>query len=120
MGGGPGAGVEALATGRALVAMYDRTFMFAQSLMPAINALLLGTLMYRSRLVPRLLPTMSLIGAPLLIAAQIAALFGLIDRISAVAAVAALPIALWEFSLGMWLVVKGFDPSAKIVSEGNG
>lgn len=114
-----GAGVEALATGRALVAVYDRTFMFGQSLMPAVNALLLGTLMYRSRLVPRILPTMGLIGAPLLIAAQIAVLFGLTDRISAIAAVAALPIALWEFSLGVWLVVKGFNPSAAILHDGN-
>ena len=43
--------------------------------MPCINALLLGSLMYRSRLVPRILPVLGLIGAPLLIAAVIATLF---------------------------------------------
>jgi hypothetical protein len=110
-----GAGADALATGRALVAMYDKTFLIGQSLMPAVNALLLGSLLYRSRLVPRILPLLGIIGAPLLIAAQIAVLFGLIGRISAWAAVAALPIALWEFSLGVWLTVKGFNPSAIVL-----
>ena len=107
-------GVEASATvaGQALVAVYDRTFLLGQSLMPAVNALLLGSLLYQSRLVPRVLPVLGLVGAPLLVAAQVAILFGLIGRLSAMAAVAAIPIALWEFSLGVWLVAKGFNPSA--------
>ena len=79
--------------------------------MPAINALLLGTLLYRSRLVPRALPILGLIGAPLLLTADIATLFGAIGQYSKVAALAAIPIAVWEFSLGVWLVVKGFNPS---------
>jgi hypothetical protein len=105
-------GADVLVTSQALVAMYDRTFLIGQSLMPAINALLLGSLLYQSRLVPRVLPMLGLIGAPLLIAAQTAIMFGLIGRLSPLAAIAALPIALWEFSLGVWLVVKGFNPSA--------
>ena len=107
-----GGGANALVIGRALVAMYDKTFLIGQSLMPAVNALLLGSLLYQSRLVPRVLPILGLIGAPLLIAAQTAIMFGLIGRLSPLAAIAALPIALWEFSLGVWLTVKGFNPSA--------
>ena len=80
--------------------------------MPALNAVLLGTLLYRARLVPRVLPLLGLIGAPLLVAADFAVLFDLIGRTSTPALVTALPIALWEFSLGVWLVVKGFKPSA--------
>jgi len=38
-------------------------------------------------------------------------LFGLIDRTSSPAVLTGIPIALWEFSLGVWLVVKGFKPS---------
>ncbi len=79
--------------------------------MPAINAILLGTLLYRSRLVPRALPVLGLIGAPLLITADIATLFGGIGQQSSWALVAALPVAAWELSLGIWLVVKGFKPS---------
>ena len=107
-----GAGANALVTGQALVAVYDRMFLLGQSLMPAVNALLLGSLLYQSRLVPRVLPVLGLIGAPLLVAAQAAILFGLIGRLSPLAAIAALPIALWEFSLGVWLVAKGFNTSA--------
>lgn len=107
-----GAGADATVTGDALVAMYDRTFLFGQSFLPAVNALLLGTLMYRSRLVPRVLPLLGLIGAPLLIAAQAGVLFDLWDRSSAATGLGALPIAIWEFSLGLYLVIKGFRPTA--------
>jgi Domain of unknown function (DUF4386) len=104
-------GAALVATGASHVAVYNWAFLLGQSLMPAINALLLGTLLYRSRLVPRALPVLGLIGAPVLLAADIATLFGAIGQFSAWAAVAALPIAAWEFSLGVWLVVKGFNPS---------
>ncbi|HET9646906.1 MAG TPA: DUF4386 domain-containing protein [Microlunatus sp.] len=105
------AGTGALVTGQALVASYNWFFLLGQSLMPALNALLLGSLLYRSRLVPRILPIVGLIGAPLLLASDIAVLFGLWDRISAPSGILALPIAAWEFSLGVYLVVKGFKPS---------
>ena len=99
-------------TGHTLAAVYDNAFLLSQSLAPAINALCLGYVMYRSGLVPRILPTLGLIGAPLLLSADIAIFFGLIDRGAAIAAIAAAPVALWEFSLGLYLTVKGVRPSA--------
>jgi hypothetical protein len=111
-GGAAGAnGAALVATGASHVAVYNWTFLLGQSLMPAINAVLLGTLLYQSRLVPRALPVLGLIGAPLLLAADIATLFGGIGQHSSWALVAALPVAAWELSLGLWLVVKGFRPS---------
>ncbi len=98
--------------GHTLVATYDWTFLLSQSLMPVFNALCLGYVLYRSGLVPRILPTLGLIGAPLLLASDIAIFFGVIDRISPFAAVAFIPIAVWEFSLGVYLTVKGFRPAA--------
>ena len=63
--GAAGANAAALvATSASHVAVYNWTFLLGQSLMPAINAILLGTLLYRSRLVPRFLPVLGLIGAP--------------------------------------------------------
>jgi hypothetical protein len=106
-----GAGTDALVTAQALVALYGKTFLLGQSFLPAVNALLLGYLLYRSRLVPRILPIVGLLGAPLLVASDVAVLFGLIGATSPTAGLAALPIALWEFSLGVWLVVKGFRPA---------
>ena len=108
-----GVGAEGLVTGRALVALYERFFL-GQSLMPVMNAVLLGSLLYRSRLVPRILPVLAFIAAPVLLVATLAAMFGIIGRASAVAGLTSIPIALWEFSLGVWLVVKGFNPSASI------
>jgi hypothetical protein len=117
LGGAAGTNAASLVTtGASHVAVYNATFLLGQSLMPGINALLLGSLMYRSRLVPRLLPVVGLIGAPLLVTAVFAILFGGIGQYSSWAALAALPVAAWEFSLGVWLVVKGFRPS-RITTE---
>jgi hypothetical protein len=98
-------------TGRALVAIRDWTFLLGPSLMAAVNALLLGTLMYRSRLVPRVIPLMGLVGAPLLIAATVATMVGLTEQLSVWSGIATLPVAAWELSVGTWMVVKGFRPS---------
>src|SRR5579864_4879658 len=90
--GAAGANAAALVTtGASHVAVYNWTFLLGQSLMPGINALLLGSLLYRSRLVPRVIPVLGLIGAPLLITAVIATLFGGIGQYSSMAALAALP-----------------------------
>ena len=109
LGGAAGADAAALVTtGASHVAAYNWTFLLSQSLMPGINALLLGSLMYRSRLVPRIIPAMGLVAAPLLIASVFATLLGGIKLGSPL--FAALPVAAWEFSLGVWLVAKGFRP----------
>jgi len=51
--------------GKSLVAVRDGTFLLGPGLIPAVNALLLGYLMYRSALVARVIPVLGLIGAPL-------------------------------------------------------
>ena len=103
-----GAGAGALATGQTLVGLHDWTFTLSQSLLPAVNALLLGSLLYQSRLVPRILPVLGFIGAPLLVASTMATLFGANEYGSGMSGLLTLPIAVWEFSLGVYLVVKGF------------
>ena len=103
-----GAGAAELATGQALVGLHDWTFTLGQSLIPAVNGLLLGYLLYKSRLVPRILPVIGFIGAPLLIASTMATLFGANEYGSSMSGLMAIPIALWEFSLGVYLVVRGF------------
>ena len=111
LGGATGANAAALVTaGASHVAVYKWTFLLSQTLMPGINALLLGSLMYRSRLVPRIIPVLGFIGAPLLIASVVTTLFRTDHQIT-VLAMGFLPVAVWEFSLGVWLVVKGFKPS---------
>ena len=101
-----------LTTGHALTAIHDWTFLIGPGLFPAINALCLGIVMYRSRLVPRIIPMIGLIGAPLLLASGVATLFGVFDQVSVQAGLLALPIAAWELSVGVWMTFKGFKPSA--------
>ena len=107
-----GAGADALVTSHALSALYDRIFLLGQSFMPAVCDLLLGILLYKSRLVPRALSVIGIVGAPILVVGYLAILFGLIGRLAPLAGLSALPVALFEFSLGIWLTVKGFNPSA--------
>jgi len=107
-----GVGTDALITGKTLVVLYS-LFRLGQNLMPAVNDLLLGSLLYQSRLVPRILPLLGIIGAPLLIANTIVVMFGITTGpLYLLTGIGVLPIALFEFSLGVWLVVKGFNPSA--------
>jgi Domain of unknown function (DUF4386) len=97
--------------GAALVAVRDWTFLLGPGLMPGINALLLGYLMYRSGLVPRVIPLVGLIGAPFFLVTAVATILGLNEQGSVWSAIVVVPIFLWELSLGVWLTVKGFRPS---------
>jgi hypothetical protein len=112
-----GAGAAALVASQTLAILYDRIFLLSQSLMPAVNDVLLGVLLLQSRLVPRVLPLIALVGAPLLLASDLAVLFSLVERTSTVTALAALPVAIFEFSLGVYLVVKGFNDSPILSSD---
>lgn len=108
------AGVDStslVTTGHSLVAVYNWTFLLSQSLMPVACDMLLSYVLYRSGLVPRILPVIAFVGAPLLLASDIAVFFGAYAQLSPLAALAALPVAAFELSLGLWLVIKGFKPT---------
>ena len=107
-----GAGADALVTSNVLVTLYNRIFLLSQSFLPAVNDLLLGFLLYKSRLVPRALSLIGIVGGPVLIAGFLAVIFGVLGRDAPLAALSALPVFLFELSLGIWLIVKGFNPSA--------
>lgn len=94
-------------TGAVLIELHRWAFLLGPGLIPVINALLLGTVLLRHRLVPRVIPVIGLIGAPLLAASAVATLAGLVDQVSPLAGAAALPIAVWELSIGLWLTFRG-------------
>jgi hypothetical protein len=112
-----GAGAGALATGRALVGAYDAMFLIGQSTMPAVSAVLLGYLLYKSRLVPRVLPVLAFISAPLLLVSMAARVWSIGGTPNKLWLIAGIPIAVWELSLGLYLTFKGFRPSP-ITAEG--
>lgn len=112
-----GAGKDALATSHALVTLYDRIFLLGQGFIPAIDDLLLGILLYKSRLVPRTLSVIGIAGALPLVAGFIATMLGFIDRISPLSVLSAIPVAVFEFSLGVYLVVKGFKKDSPVFAK---
>jgi hypothetical protein len=68
--------------------------------------------MYTSALVPRGMAVLELIGGPLIIASRVDVLFGVIEAGVVVKGIATIPEFLWELSLGIWPIVRGFNPSA--------
>jgi hypothetical protein len=102
-----------VAVGQSLVALHDWTFLLGPGFVVGIgNGLMLGYLMYRSALVPRGMAMLGLIGGPLVCASGIAILFGVFEAGSVWQAIATIPEFFWELSLGIWLTVRGFNPSA--------
>ena len=112
--GAAGADAASLVTaGRLLVAVHDWTFQLGPAFLGVLGTgLLLGYVMYTSGLVPRGMALLGLIGGPLVMASGVAVLLGLIAAGSAGQSIATLPEFVWEVSLGIWLIVKGFNPAA--------
>lgn len=100
------------ASGTVLIAIHAWTFLLGPALMLGINTAMYSSLLYKSRLVPRLIAVMGLIGAPLVFLEAVLALFGVISQVSVWGALLALPVAAYEMTLAVWLIVKGFNPAA--------
>jgi Domain of unknown function (DUF4386) len=106
-----------LTTGASFVATYNAAFLLGQTLMPGMNAVLLGYLMYRSGLVPRVIPMLGLIGGPLMISSVVGQIIGINEQYSVWSGIALIPIFIWEFSLGLWMTFKGFRKDAPLMVE---
>jgi hypothetical protein len=79
-----------------------------------IGALILYSALYKSKLIPRWLSIWGLIAAAAILAASVIATFDIFPVLFAVLLM--MPIPLQEITMSIWLIVKGFDPSA-IASE---
>ncbi len=117
-GAAAGADSAALLTsGASFVGTYNAAFLIGGTLGPAINALLLGYLMYRSSLVPRLIPAIGLVGGVLMTSSVIGQILGINEKISVWSLIALLPIFAWELSLGLYMAIKGFRKDAPLMVE---
>jgi hypothetical protein len=103
--------------GRLLLTVHDLAGFVFGVLAFGVGALMYYYVFYQTRLVPRWLSVWGLVAIVLLLAASILTLFdGEPFSISGSLIVLALPIALQEMVLAIWLIVKGFDPSASAES----
>lgn len=98
------------ASGTLLIAVHNWTFLLGPSFMLGINTALYSYLLYRSRLVPRLIGVMGLTGATLVFLEALLVLFGVVSQVSVWGALLALPVTAFELTLAVWLIVKGFNP----------
>lgn len=100
------------ALGQGLEAVYEWSFRLGPGFIVGVgNGLILGWLMYTSGLVPRWMAMFGLIGGPLLCIAGILVIYDVIEAGGPLQGVMTIPEAIWELSLGIYLVVKGFRPS---------
>lgn len=98
----------AVTVGRSLVALHDWTFLFGPKLALGVNTVLLAFLMYRSRLVPRPIAVLGLVGGSLVFVSGTAVLFGAYADMSTLGFTAAMPVLAWELSVALWMITKGF------------
>ena len=102
-----------VAVGKSLVALHDWTFRLGPGVVVGVgNGLILGYMMWRTRLIPRFLSVLGLVGGPALLIGGVGMIFGTIEIGSAPQMLATMPEFLWELSLGIWLLVRGFNPNA--------
>jgi hypothetical protein len=100
-----------VAIGQTLVAVRDWSFGIGTG-MAALNAVFLGTLLYRSGLVPRPIPALGLIGAVTFGSFVVGYILGVTEPGTIWHAVGVAPIFIWELVLGLWMTFKGFQSSA--------
>ena len=102
-----------LVVGKALLAVHNWTFWIGPGFIVGIgNGMILGYLMYRTRLVPRVMSILGLVGGPLIVLSGAAIVLGYIPAGSWAQGIATIPEFFWELSLGIWLLVKGVNPAA--------
>ena len=102
--------------GHVFVSIYYRAFLVGPSFFAGLaNGVILGYLMYRSELVPRGMTWLGLIGGPLVMITGVLVMYNAIARGGAIQSIATLPEALWELSLSIYCIVKGFKVTSPIL-----
>jgi hypothetical protein len=115
LAGGGTDGASLILSGQSLVALHDATFLLGPAFCAAIgNGIMLGYLMFRSGLVPRRFAQFGMCAGSLALLTAVLVLFGAYEQVSGTSAVLTLPEAVWELSLGIYLIVRGFRPDARV------
>ena len=113
-----GAAGSLLNDAKALIAVRNWTFVLGPGFVVGVgNGLILGYMMYRSGLMPRGLATLGLVAGPLICITGLGVVLDVVPRGGTVQAIATIPEFLWELSLGIYPIVKGFK-AAPILEAG--
>ncbi len=106
-------------SGSMLKAIHDWTFILGPNFMLGINTVLYSLIFYRSKLIPRRIALMGLIGAVLIWIASILEICGIIEQVSIEGFLFAIPVFAYEMTLAIWLILKGFNLNTLYPSSSN-
>jgi hypothetical protein len=96
-------------SGIILKAIHDWTFMLGPLFMLGINTIMYSYIFFKTKLVPRFLSILGITGATCVFICALLVMFGVIDQISVLGGILALPVAANEMILAVWLIAKGFN-----------
>ncbi|WP_245976871.1 DUF4386 domain-containing protein [Oceanobacillus arenosus] len=102
------AGENLQATGFMLQSFHRWTFVLGPNLMLGINTMMYSYLLFRTGLVPKPLAIFGMVTAIMVFISGVLDMFGIVEPASAVKGLTALPVGVYEMSLAVWLIVKGF------------
>lgn len=95
--------------GEALLSFHNWTFILGPGLVCGTNTVLMAYLMYTSRLVPRFIPVLGLVGGPVIFAYSTIKMFNF--QMPLWTEIVVIPIFAWELSLAIYLITRGFKRS---------
>ncbi len=96
------------AVGLLLQSFHRWTFMLGPNLMLGLNTMMYSYLFLRTGLIPKSLAMFGMLTALMVFIAGILDMFGIIAPISTIKGLIALPVGVYEMSLAVYLIVKGF------------
>ena len=94
--------------GKMLVAFHNWTFLYGPNVLLGPSTLMTAYILHKAGLVPRFVSIAGLIGGPVIFFCGVTVTLGLFDQLSVWGALMAIPVFVYEMSLAIWLIVKGF------------
>jgi len=104
--------ISFLTAGKLLVTVHNWTFLFGPNLALGPGTLMMSYILYKSKLVPRFIYVLGLVGGPLIFASAVLVMFGVFQQISVWGVLLTIPVFAYQMTLAVWLIVKGFNSSA--------
>lgn len=98
-----------LMANKSLLALHKWTFLYGPNLALGPSTFMTGYLLYKSKLVPRFISITGMIGGPMIFMCAILVTFGLFPQHSLWGGLMAVPVFLYEMSLAIRLLAKGFN-----------
>jgi hypothetical protein len=98
-----------LMAGKLLLDIHNWTFLYGPNLILGPSTFMTSYLLYKSKLVPRFVTFLGLVGGPLISANAVLVMFGVFPQLSVWGMVLAIPVFAYEVSLAVRLLANGFN-----------